>query len=260
MDTHKKKALDGVRNLFRVLIVLFFIAGPLSPIAGASEISPEEILRKADQARGNVEGIEWRIEIDSVEQGRKQHRILCVKARGYNSLAEFLGPAKVKGQKLLMIDRNMWFIKPGLRKPVPISPRQKLLGGASNGDIASTNYSGDYEITKASRAVSNGEPCRLFDLKATNKSATYDRILYWVSDTRLVGVRAEFFTISGKMFKSAVFEYANHISLGGQQRPFISRMTITNALLKEDVTVMDYKEPEVRPIPDSDFNLNLLVR
>lgn len=260
MVRHRKCAVNRRRIFLWILIGLFILSSPFPLTAGASEMSPEQILGKADAARGNVEGIEWVIDIDSVERGRKQHRTLRVKARDFNSLAEFLAPAKVKGRKLLMIDRNMWFIKPGLKKPVPISPRQKLLGGASNGDIASTNYAGDYEVIKASKEALNGEACHLFDLRATNKRATYDRIMYWVSEKRLVGVKADFFTISGKLFKSATFEYENRISIRGQQHPFVSRMTITNALLKEDVTVMAYREPEVRPIPDSDFNLNLLVR
>jgi len=225
-----------------------------------AEMAPREILEKADEARGNVEGVEWEIIIESNEKGHKQERTLKIMARDFNSLAEFISPPKVKGQKLLMIDRNMWFVKPGLRKPVPISPRQKLIGGASNGDIASTNYAGDYEATHMSNEKVNVESCYFFDLRATNKNATYDRIKYWVSEQRLVGVKAEFFTVSGKMFKSATFEYGNSIVIKGNPKPFISKMIITNAVIKEDVTTMIYNEVKIKKIPDSTFNLNLLVR
>src|SRR5271157_5243473 len=155
-------------------------------------MSPHEILAKADEARGNAEGVEWEIAIESVEGGRQQQRTLRVTARGFNSLAEFLTPPNVRGQKLLMLDRNMWFAKPGLSKAVPISPRQKLLGGASNGDIASTNYAGDYKVVHTADDSFNGEPCHLFDLEAVDKKATYDRIKYWISKERLAGVKAEF--------------------------------------------------------------------
>lgn len=241
-----------------LLLGLLLLYAPTLSVAEAK--TPQEVLAKADEARGNVEGIEWIIEIDSVEKGRKQDRTLRVRARDFNSLAEFLSPAKVRGQKLLMIDRNMWFVKPGLRKPVPISPRQKLLGGASNGDIASTNYAGDYEVVAASEGAVDGEPCHLFDLKAANKKVTYDRIRYWISRKRLVGVKAEFYTVSGKMFKWATFDYENLIEAGNRKTPFVSRMTITNALIKEDVTVMVYKDVQVKHIPDATFNLNLLTR
>ena len=242
------------------LLLVMLLVMLLAPVAAASEPTPDKILAKADTARGNVEGVQWIIDIDSVEKGRTQHRVLEVKARNFDSLAEFLSPAKVKGRKLLMRDRNMWFMKPGLRKPVPISPRQKLLGGASNGDIASTNYAGDYEVTEASNDTVNGEACHLFDLRATNKSATYDRIVYWISKSRLVGVKADFYTVSGKRFKSATFEYENRITVGDESQPFISRMVITHALMKDDVTVMTYRDARVGHIPDSTFNLNLLAR
>ena len=223
-------------------------------------MNPEEILRKADEARGNMEGVEWEIDIKSIEGGREQNRTLRVSARSFNSLAEFLAPANVKGQKMLMIDRNMWFVKPGLSKAVPISPRQKLLGGAANGDIASTNYAGDYKVVHTDDDTVNGEACHLFDLNAVDKKVTYDRIKYWISKERLVGVKAEFYTVSGKMFKTAMFEYENSITVDGAPRPFISRMVITNAIVKEDVTTMIFRKVSFKKIPDSMFNLNLLLK
>ena len=249
-----------MKGVFAITLV-FFLSGIVSYTKTAfSEMTPKEILSRADEARGNVEGVEWEIEIKSVEGGRTQKRTLLVKAREYNSLAEFLSPPKVKGRKLLMIDRNMWFIKPGLRKPVPISPRQKLMGGASNGDIASTNYAGDYEPTSVSDDTVNGEPCFLLDLKATNKKATYDGIKYWISKGRLVGIKSEFFTVSGKKFKSATFEYENSIVVEGKPMPFVSKMVITDAVIKDNVTTMTYDKVKFKKIPDAAFNLNLLVR
>jgi len=223
-------------------------------------MNPQEILKKADEARGNIEGVEWEIDIDSVEQGRQQQRTIKVTAREFNSLAEFLAPANVRGQKLLMIDRNMWFVKPGLSKAIPISPRQKLVGGAANGDIASTNYAGDYQTAQSSEDTVNGEACYLFDLSAVNKNVTYDRIKYWVSKERLVGVKAEFYTVSGKMFKTAVFEYENSINVKGNSNSFISKMVITNALLKEDITTMLFRKVVIKKVHDSTFNLNLMLK
>ncbi len=240
------------------LLFISLLSSPLPSLQAA--LSPKEILAKADEARGNAEGIEWEILIESIEGGREQQRTIRVTARSFNSLAEFLAPANVKGQKLLMVDRNMWFAKPGLSKPVPISPRQKLMGGAANGDIASTNYAGDYQITNASEEAVGREKCTLLDLAAIDKKATYDRIKYWISKERGVGVKAEFYTVSGKMFKTATFEYGNSITVNGQQHPFISKMVITSAILKEDITTMHYRKATIKKVPDSVFNLNLLTK
>jgi hypothetical protein len=246
---------------FRTGLLGALILGLSVCLASAEpDLSPKEIVHKADQARGNTQGVEWQIHIKSIERGREQQRTLRVRARRFDSLAEFLAPPNVKGQKILMLDRNMWFAKPGLSKPVPISPRQKLIGGASNGDIASTNYAEDYDIEKMTQEMVNGENCYCLELKASDNKATYDRIRYWVSETRLVGVRADFFTVSGKLFKSAEFEYNNRISIDGNPREFISRMVITSALIKNDVTTMDYGQVLIRAIPDSVFNLNLLTQ
>jgi len=160
----------------------------------------------------------------------------------------------------LMLDRNMWFLKPDLKKPVPISPRQKLSGNASNGDIASTNYAGDYKAKSVTSETFNNTDCHLLDLISTTKKATYDRIRYWISKKRNVGVKAEFYTVSGKLLKTALFEYNNTLSMENETRPFISKMVITDALIPENVTTLIYKDVELKNIPDSTFNLNLLRR
>jgi Outer membrane lipoprotein-sorting protein len=241
------------------ITVLLVLAGFIS-LSYPGGLDYDKILARSDRARGNLAGIQWKIKIASRENGRSQHRELRLKARGVNSLAEFTAPAKVKGRKLLMRDRNMWFIKPGLRKPVPISPRQKLMGGASNGDIASTNYAGDYKIAAASEEEANGEACYLFDLEALDHKVTYDKIRYWISKKRLVGVKAEFYTVSGKLFKTATFEYDNWISVNEKAFPFVSKMEITDTLIRQNVTTLYYSNVRVKPVPDAVFNLNLLVR
>ncbi len=249
----KSIAKSGLIYLFNIII---FLAGQTA----CAEPSPQDILAKSDASRGNQDGIQWTITIDSIEAGRSQNRTLSLKAKDLNSLAEFKTPAKVKGQKILMQDRNMWFIKPGLRKPVPLSPRQKLMGGASYGDIASTNYSGDYTIAQSTTGHFNGEDCYIFDLAAKDRKTTYDKIRYWISKSRGTGMKAIFYTVSGKPFKSAVFEYDNQIDLEGRAIPFVSRMTIQDAVITSNVTTLVYTDIYVKPVPDSTFNLNLLVR
>ncbi len=225
-----------------------------------AEISSQEMLETADKARGNYEGIQWEVSMHSVERGREQDRKFLVIAKGYNSLIETLEPGNLKGQKLLMQDRNMWFAKPGLSKPVPISPRQKLMGDASNGDIAATNYGGDYKVVDTEEGKVNNEDCVVLNLQAKDKRATYDRIKYWISKKRIVGLKAEFYTISGKMFKSATFEYKNRITLNDKPQEFISKMIITNAIMKDDVTTISYSRPLLKKVSDATFNLNLLTR
>lgn len=244
-----------------ILSLFFLILSMVATVWGNEvDVTPEALLKSSDSARGNVGGIEWIIQLHSVENGRKQDRTLKIKAHDRNALAEFLKPARVKGRKLLMLDRNMWFVKPGLRKPIPISSRQKLSGGAANGDIASTNYAGDYNPESMSIVLLNGTECYLLNLVGRSKKVSYDRIRYWISKKQHLGIKAEFYTVSGKLIKTAVFKYTNSIVIDGKSRPFVSKMIISDALVTENVTNMIYKSVTVKNIPDSVFNLNLLRR
>ncbi len=237
--------------------ILLFWSGALS---SGFAITPTDILLHADKARGNYSGIKWRVKIISIDADSTQKKTFDVNAKGYKILASCISPTKMKGSKLLMIDRNMKFIKPGLRKPVPISPRQKLLGKASNGDIASTNYSTDYKILEMKDDVVKGVDCYFFNLKGKNKKVTYDRIKYWISKDKLVGVKAEYYTVSGKMLKKASFEYENNLKIKGKNQLFVSKMTITDSIQKDSITTLEYNKTRLKRIPDSIFNINFLMR
>lgn len=219
----------------------------------------KEILERADEARGNLEGVEWVVSILSVENGRENTRVLKIKAKGYDFLATLTAPPKVKHQKLLMVDRNMWFAKPGLRKPVPISSRQRLVGGISYGDIASTNYAKDYSAEMLPDQMLAGELCSVFELKANTKKATYDQVKYWISKDRGLGIAAQYYTISGKLLKSATFEYDNVVRYDGKDHPFISKMVITDGVIPENIGTLIFSEPKLKRISDATLDVNLLM-
>ena len=66
-------------------------------------------------------------------------------ARGAtSSVVEFVAPATEKGKFLLMLRDAMWIYMPSARRPIRISPLQRLMGQASNGDVARTNFTVDY--------------------------------------------------------------------------------------------------------------------
>ncbi|MDP2834147.1 MAG: outer membrane lipoprotein-sorting protein [Pseudomonadota bacterium] len=243
------------------IIVGFVVAFLGTGFAHSADISAEAILLQADRARGaQLPGIEWTIQVLAREDGDERRREILVRAKDDNSLVRFLSPAKVRGQKMLLVGQNMWFIRDGLQKPVPISPRQRLIGEASNGDIASTNYSGNYRPEILREEAIDGQPCYVLELKAANRWVTYDRIVYWVTKNRLVGVRADFHTLSGKLFKSATFEYDNLIHYQGKALPFVSRMVIRDAISPGNVTTLDYGKIQVKSLTAKDFNVDLLMR
>ncbi|RFC38504.1 MAG: outer membrane lipoprotein-sorting protein [Candidatus Nitrotoga sp. LAW] len=138
------------------------------------------ILKNSDQARGGgLPGIVWDIKLTS-RDGTKvdEPQALVVKVVDEPSVAEALEPVRFKGPKILQVSRNMWLTKPGLSKPIPISPRQRMNGQASNGDIAATNYAADYEAQLNVDETSEGEECYVLDLSSKHKRTIYDKIRY----------------------------------------------------------------------------------
>jgi hypothetical protein len=225
-----------------------------------ADAAADAIVKQADTARGGgLPGISWTIRLTSSgnDDATDGDRELAVKANTNASVAETLEPVRFRGTKLLQSDRNMWLSRPGLSKPIPISPRQRLSGQAANGDIAATNYATDYSATLLREENVGNEPCYVLNLVAKSKYSTYDQIQYWVSKTRHVAVQAEFKAVSGKPIKSATFQYANSIEFDGKPIPFVSRMTIKDALTPAQ-TVMDYSNVAVATIPSSAFDVGSL--
>ena len=103
-----------------ICLSIFFAAVLLwNALPAASTV--QDILRQADQARGNLEGVTWEVVLESLENSRTETMTFDVKARGFDIRGENLAPPKSKGNKILMLHGNMWFYKPGLSKAVPVS-------------------------------------------------------------------------------------------------------------------------------------------
>jgi outer membrane lipoprotein-sorting protein len=219
------------------------------------------LLKDSDRARGGLaDGITWNATVETTEEGNTSSRTFLVRARGDDALVEALAPPRYKGETMLFNDRTIWFVKPGLRKPVSISPRQRLTGDAANGDIATTNYARDYEGTITGEAAIDGDPCWTLELKARAKNVTYDRIRYWISKRRRLGVKAEFLTVGGDVFKSATFTYGNMLKTAEGTFEFVSRMHIRDQTGANTETTMTFARPKAETHAPSLFNINNVVR
>ena len=260
-----------IRSLVTAFAVLSPLAVGYASMASGAEVAPKaaqaapvdagQLLKDSDRARGAVgEGISWEIDVQTFEDGTTNQVHYQVKVKGVDALAEALQPARNKGETMLFNDRNLWFFKPGLKKPVAISARQKLMGQAANGDIASTNYNRDYDGKISGEETVNGEACYKLDLKAKAKNVTYDGIRYWITKKDHLGWKAEFLTVSGEMFKSALFKYGNKLKIDGKELPFVSQMDINDALKPGSHTLIQYSQPHAEAHPESLFNINNLVR
>lgn len=220
------------------------------------------LLKESDRSRGSIRGgLVWKAIVTTSEDGDSTVREFKIQARGDNAYVEATAPAKNKGELYIFNDRNMWFFKPSLKRPVSISARQRLVGQASNGDIASTHYARDYAavIEKTEEDATLGKMHVLF-LTAKTKNLTYDKIRYWISDKTKLAMKAEFLTIQGKPFKVGMMKYDNKITVDGKVIPFVSELTIVDAKNKANFSIIAYQKPEVSNVPVSLFNVNNLTR
>ena len=223
--------------------------------------TPEELLRVSDRSRGGIEsGLQWEIEIKTSEDGHDSVRLFDVLARDSDALATATAPARNKGEIFLFNHNSLWFFKPGLRKPVGISSRQKLTGQTANGDIASTHYFRDYTGKIKGSDTIDGQPTYQLDLVAKDKSVTYDRILYWISKTSKLGIKAEFLSLEGQPLKKAAFSYDNTLVVKNETIPFLSRMTISDAKNPSQKSILIYQKPKVINLNPILFDVNHLVR
>ena len=136
----------------------------------------------------------------------KEEGLFEVSIKGMDkTLVKFMN-ADVKGEYLLMVDDDMWIYMPNTRKPIRITPLQRLMGNASNGDVARTRYAEDYSAKLIKEESVNGVPCYVLELNAKRDGATYKKIDYWVEKETKRPKKAEMYLLSGKHFKSITFD------------------------------------------------------
>ena len=111
-----------------------------------------------------------------------------------------------KGRKILSDGPRMWLIVPGASRPIPVSPNQRLLGGASMGDVASLRFAEDYTATlRPGEEPGAGKPCRVLDLKAKAPNAAFPRVVLWWNEADHVPAKVLFSLPSGKEAKEVTF-------------------------------------------------------
>ncbi len=214
----------------------------LAPAAAA------EILEKSDVAALAPASFRARFRITALRERPDAMDIEVWRSGESKSLVRFLGP-KEKGKYLLRLGDEVWFLAPGARKPMKMSPARRLRGGASLDDILGIHYGRDYAIESATETEETGGPLVILDLVARGPRAPYPRVRYFVRRATGRPVRAEYFLKSGKM--SSVVEF---LEWDKGSRPVVRRLLLTDRLrsgLRTEVTLL---EMEPRTIPGGLFD------
>ena len=228
-------------------------------IFAANESTPttEILLKDADRARGALEsGLSWNTAVDTVDGKTVSKVEYVIKSKGDKAVAETTAPEAAKGEYLIFKERNLWYLKPGMKRAVVISARQKLTGPASNADIASTNYFRDYDGTIVGEEKVDGVDCWKLELKAKAKNVSYNGIRYWITKTDHLGIKADFLSVKGEVFKSARFKYDNKLKVDKKDQHFVSDMMIVDSQRPDSSTNIKVKQPKIIDIPDGALDLS----
>jgi outer membrane lipoprotein-sorting protein len=209
------------------------------------------LLQRSDAYRGSIDSFSVDVELTSFEGNRSQTSKFRVYGKGSDrSIVEFLAPASDKGRFLLMLRDAMWIYIPSSSRPIRISPMQRLMGQASNGDVARTSFAVDYTVT----AVTDEGTMWLLDLAAKDASLSYKRILLWIDRATHEPRRADFYVASGKLLKRA--HYRKFDTMAG--RRVVTEIEIEDLLRTGHRTVMKYAALTARDNPDRMFTRDAL--
>lgn len=229
------------------------------PMAAHAATNDEarRLLEGSDRVRNLPGSFSVRNALIEFRQGRQtSSSVLMVYARPapdsgqYNNLVKFVSPARDAGKLMLRNGLDLWFYDPSTRASVRISPQQRLLGQASNGDVMSTNLAQDYSADiMGHEEVRDGDgqtrrAARL-RLQALRSDVAYALAEYWIEPDSFRPVMAKYFTAEGRLLKTAYFR--KYEAVLGVQRP--TETVIIDGLDPDWVTVMQLSQHSVRDVP-----------
>ena len=179
----------------------------------------------------------------------------------FASLIRFVLPARDTGKLMLKNGNDLWFYDPGTKASVRISPQQRLMGDASNGDVITVNFARDYKATLAAEeTVTDGErkPRQAYKLAlaARSEDATYAAIELWVDSGNNWPIKARFLADSGRLLKTAY--YRRFQSQLGAERP--TETVIIDGLNPQSVTIVRLSDFVAKNIPTSWLQRDFLPR
>jgi outer membrane lipoprotein-sorting protein len=179
----------------------------------------------------------------------------------FASLIRFVLPARDAGKLMLKNGNDMWFYDPTSKASVRLSPQQRLLGQASNGDVATVNLAKDYKATLIGEEdIQDGErrtrKAHKLALTAAAPDVTYASIEMWVDVENNRPLKARFFAESSRLLKTVY--YRRFQPQLGAERPTESVMI--DGLNPQSVTLMRFSDYKARAIPDTWMQRDYLPR
>ena len=253
----------------RLIFLIFTLSAFLSisiPLDAASIKTADEIVAASDAVRNPDKPFSLKTLLIEYRDGREQEKMALTvyskerKQGGeYRSLIRFVEPGRDKDKLMLKNGNILWFYDPSSKASVRISPQQRLMGQASNGDVVTVNFHNDYASKLEGEetiidAEKKNRACYRLSLRAANASVTYHRIEYWVDKENYHPVKGKFYSESDRLLK--ITYYRNYREQLGRQRP--GEVVIIDGVDRKLVTKMIFSDYAYRVIPEEWFQKEYL--
>ena len=254
-----------MKNLMAGFAVAFLL---VAEAQAATPPTAQEIVAALDKARNPGQPFRVTSMMTEYVGGKPRDRMVIVvyaredkKTHQYSNLINYVEPARDVGKMVLFNGSNMWFYDPSSKASVRISPQQRLMGQASNGDVATVNLAKDYAAKLIGEetlldADRKNRDCWHLDLKAATDEAVYGRVEMWVEKGTYRQVKAKFYSDSGRVLKIAYYrKFEEQI---GRTTPM--ETIIIDAVNQNLVTTLGASDYRAQEIPDAWFQREYLPR
>ena len=241
----------------RMIAILLVLLGTAKGAQAAPD--PQTILAQSDAVRNPGQPfsltttlIEYRSGKETASNTLQVYSKAAPNGGQYRSLVRFAAPARDANKLVLMNGHDMWFFDPGSNATIRISPQQRLLGEASDGDVVTVNFALDYKaVLAAEEDVQDGERqmrhAYKLQLAAVSPDVTYDHIEIWIDTQNHRPIKSRFYAQSGDLLKTAY--YRHYEAQLGAERP--TEVVIIDGLNASWVTVMRYSGYSWQDVPES---------
>ena len=215
------------------------------PASGQAPTDVAALVKDVDATRNVFEEAVITARATQVVEGKETARAdfdVYVKGRD-RGLIVFRG-GKNSGRKVLTNGDRMWLLVPGSTNPVPITPNQRLLGGASFGDVARLRFSEDYTAKATGRSeTAAGRSCVVLELTTKSPKVSFPRVLLSADEREKLPCRVRFFLASGKEVRDVTFTKFR-VQSG---KTVVSEMEIRELLgaASRTVTRLEYRDYKV---------------
>jgi hypothetical protein len=179
----------------------------------------------------------------------------------FRSLIRMVAPARDANKLMLKTGNDLWFHDPASQASIRISPQQRLLGQAANGDVVTVNFAQGYKAKfEAEEDVQDGDRqprhAVKLSLEAVVPDVTYAAADMWLDAASHRPIKAKFYSETHRLLKTAFYRRYEE-QLGGVRPTEIVIIDGVNANL---VTVMRYSDFTARDVPESWFQRDILAR